>query len=236
MGKRLLILAGVIVSALAQTPTAEATSISFDLDAFDAPGSETQAGFTRMTDALILGNSFNNTTIQPTATASGVTVTASQLGGFRDRGVGSAAISSNDFPQVLRDSVFSGTNGVINITISGLNAGLHSVTSFHYDPQVSLDDTTFDIFVDDALGTGQLKINDASFVLFNQSNATHGRYTYNVTSDGINDIVITTSPDGGGGRTRFNGISIVSAVPEPSTLLLLSMGLAGLVVSRKRNS
>ena len=40
------------------------------------------------------------------------------------------------------------------------------------------------------LGTGQLKVDDASFLQFNVFNANHGRYEYQVTSNGIDDIVL----------------------------------------------
>lgn len=152
-------------------------------------------------------------------------------GGFRDRGEGAAAVFSNLFPQVLRDSIFADASGEIAVTLSGLPAGTHTVTSFHYDPQVSLDNQIFDILVDDALGAGQLKVDNAFFILFNQFNANHGRYTYQVTSNGIDDVVLTVRPDGGGGRTRFNGLQIESnlIVPEPSTYLLFAVGILGII-------
>ena len=84
-----------------------------DLDASDAPGSETQFGFLSMTDPTIIGNAVN-ATVSPTVTNEGVTITATQTtsgtNGFRDRGEDPS--DPPPFTEVIRDFIFAdGANG-----------------------------------------------------------------------------------------------------------------------------
>src|SRR5262249_16816233 len=73
----------------------------FDVDAYDAPASETQTNFVRMTSPTMTGNSTNGT-FSPSAVLNGVYVTATASGGFRDRG-STGALATDPLASVLRD-------------------------------------------------------------------------------------------------------------------------------------
>src|SRR5262245_59934871 len=104
----------------------------FDVDAFDAPASETQGGYTRLSTSTMTGNSTNGT-FSPSALLNGVSVTATASGGFRDRGAG-GALTNQGLAALLRDFIFKdGVGAMISVTITGLPAGLYDIRSFHYD-------------------------------------------------------------------------------------------------------
>src|SRR6185503_13652745 len=126
----------------------------FDVDAADAPASETQTGYTRMTTPTMTGNATNGT-VSPTAALNGVTVIATADGGFRDRGTGST-LTNQALAALLRDFIFKdGAGGAISISVGGLPAGWYDVRSFHFDNSNlgALTDNAFDLEVQDARGT-----------------------------------------------------------------------------------
>lgn len=207
--------------------------LRFDVDALDASASETQAGFTRMADPNVLGD-FANGVISPTGTAGGVTVTATTLGsngsGFRDRGIGNANNPPGPYQNLLRDFISSNPAGdaEIRVTIQNLLPGSYQISTFHHDWHVAHRLNPFDILATDALGTDQLKVDNADW----QSGGQYFGETFFVTSDG-SDITLRVIDQGTFNGVRFNGLTI-SSVPEPGALAIWSLSACVLVGTRKR--
>ena len=213
--------------------TATASPIMLDVDASNAPASETQAGFTRMTHSSLL-NDATNGAFSPTATVGGVTVTASHTVGtsphFRDRGIGSPTVPTPPYQNLLRD--FIGNEGVdgaaITVTISNLPVGTYQISTFHNDWNVAGLLNYFDIFVSDALVTNQLVVDNA---IYSNSSLSYLGESFLVQSNGTSNISIRIVEDSTTNRVRFNGIIIsdalpTMAVPEPGTFVVLGMMLA----------
>jgi hypothetical protein len=170
---------------------------AFDVDAHDAPGSETQPGFTRLTSPQVAGDSVAGV-LQVSAVAGPVAVTASVVGGFRDKG-NTGPLTDHPFSEVLRDFLFSDlASGAIEIRISGLPPGSHEVRSFHYDPlEAAAGEMAFDLTISDA---------DGHRAITNQEWSVSGvRYT--VRSDGA-AVLVTVREANTRDRVRFNGIEI----------------------------
>jgi hypothetical protein len=218
-----------------------AAPIRLDVDAFDAPASETEIGFTRMTAAGMTGDAINGN-FAPAATINGVTVTASFVVGnmqFRDRGIASATVPPPPFQNLLRDFIGSDNNPAgnteIDVRIAGLAAGQYEITTFHHDWNVASLNNLFDIVVNDANGMGQLLVNDATF---NNTDPYFGETIF-VTSNGVDDILLRIISDANASvdhRVRFNGI-VIAAVPEPASIALWTLGSLGLAwgARRRRN-
>jgi hypothetical protein len=172
----------------------------FDVDAFDAPSSETLAGYARMSGASMTGNSTNGV-FTPMATSGNVVVSAAARGGFRDRGTGSQ-LSGVANAELLRDFVFTdGSGAEIVVTITGLPAGLYDARSFHFDNGISgaPQDNAFDLIVNDASGESVYTTLPWSLAGSN----------YRLAADGSNSVSIIVREANSNNRARLNGIRIV---------------------------
>ena len=196
------------IDNVAFAKAAAQSAVRLDIDVFNAPADDTQLAFERMSEPGIIGNL--NGTFFPTATVDGVTVTATTISGssvgFRDRGD-----DPNNLPpysNLVKEFLFAeGTDGsTIEVTLEGLPAGDYLVNSFHFDRLAADGNGRFDIFVDDAIGNNQLKIDDATYDLVNP---TYLGEAYQLASDGVNDVKVRVVEDSDTNRTRFNGIQII---------------------------
>jgi PKD domain/PA14 domain len=186
--------------------------LQFDVDGFNAPIGETHADRIRMTESNMVGDSGNGN-FAPTATLQGVTVSAIRTAGsntqWRDRGTSGLDAAGQPLNQLLRDFIGVDAPGAeITVTISGLPAGSHTLTSYHHDWNVWSVANNFDIIVNDANGLNQQKANDADFI--SSLNPYLGS-TYNVVSNGRDAVVIRIIEDGETDRVRFNGLTIQSS-------------------------
>ena len=90
----------------------------------------------------------------------------------------------------------------IDVTISGLPTGDYIVSTLHFDRLVPVGSLLFDILVDDALGTNQLKVSGATS---HSGEPNYRGETFGVRSDG-GDVVISVVGQTQG--VRFNGLRI----------------------------
>ncbi len=155
--------------------------------------------------------------------AGSVDVTVSAIQGWRDRGdmpdsIGLAALSE--------DFAFSWDR--MQLTLDDLVAGQYTITTYHHDYTSNWADFDIDVDLSDAFGLRTVATDisagngatDPSFV------------TFNFLADGINPVVIGFTPDSG--IAMLNGFSLARAVPEPSSLSLLALGLLGLCMTTGR--
>lgn len=113
------------------------------------------------------------------------------------------------------------------VTLSGLAAGLYSMTTYHHFPsfsnQYSLEGITIDT------GTGATMVAQNVPVSTGYSPTFIGTASFQFLADGSHDIVMTVHGDSlSTVRGVLNGFE-VSSVPEPSTVLLLVTAVLGFV-------
>lgn len=196
--------------ALQANPPSSVSQIRFDIDSSTESLDETEDNFVRLTDTTLTGNDIN-TSFNANAGISGI-VSISVAGSagtipiFRDRGPG-----FEQYPNLLRDFVGhsqgSSEGSTIEVTLSGLPNANYIVSTYHFDRFNAPNNpaTAFDIFVDDANGINQQE-RDNAFV--GASDPNYIGEAFEVTSNGIDDVVIRIVEDGDNNATYFNGITL----------------------------
>jgi hypothetical protein len=123
------------------------------------------------------------------------------------------------------------------------NSGIASVTD-------SFDDTTISDYFNGAnslgptLGVDNIKLFESSFNMVGQSGYVAQDYTYNLTAAQLvtlaafinanGNIALGFDPDCHYWNNGLNFTYVTASVPEPVSMLLLSTGLAGLYLRRRR--
>jgi hypothetical protein len=133
----------------------------------------------------------------------------------------------------------SGLN--LRVTLSGLAAGTYSMTTYHHIPSLSAQQSLTGITVDTGSGATTVAQNVPVYNGFSPTSI--GSANFEFSADGTNNVVMTVR-----GRSFstvsgvLNGFELssqdASAVPEPSSVVLMSVGALGLLlhqIRRRRN-
>lgn len=191
--------------------TVQASTVAFDIQT----GSNTQTGFTAVSS---FPTSDGTVTISVDTTPSG----------FRDRGV-TAPISGNPDANILRDLAFWSTSNAITFTFTGLQANTeYSVLGWVFDSESGNSGKNIDFTTNGGTVSITTDNTDAS--------ATSAFSIPNLTSNGSGSATIVMDHTGGAGGavSLVNGFQL-SAIPEPSSTMLLGLGAMGLLLRRRRN-
>jgi len=207
-----------------------------------APGNNT--GGTNLPAATLIAATGDAITF----TLDNVDQNGSSVGGidWRDRGD-----SDNDGVSLVLvgEDHIKNNSGVIRATLEGIPEGDYLVEAYFVDAENSQSEA-IEIYLTDAAGTSVLQdvLGDASFPGGNPGGSGEDALTTNLmdahsaaflmTSDGSNPIQIVFNGSlASDDEMPLSGLaihSVTAAVPEPSTLILAILGLAGLAVFRRR--
>ncbi|MCA9247751.1 MAG: PEP-CTERM sorting domain-containing protein [Planctomycetales bacterium] len=209
--------------AIAPWMASEAHAVSlrpiahFDMDDDDAL-SPTQSGYT----SLDLGTGF--------ATENGVTLTiAGGLSDDRDRDELGLLVGHPD-ADILRDFAFVAGGTDVLLDLTGLAPyGLYEVTITSFDRTANNGEVSewFDTSV-----SGSLLATHTN----NTADPDAADFSFMISASPSGTFRIAADPQAGSNIVIFNSLGISQVVPEPSTALLLGIGLVGLCVRRRRES
>lgn len=129
---------------------------------------------------------------------------------------------------VLREYALRVHAGSINLELEGLLPGPYEITTYHHS---NTNDVPTKITLIDALGTRVID----DYVWSSGSAPTDASRTFTFFSDGATTIRVEffRRETGDIRHSALNGFA-VTRLPEPSTLLLLSLGIVGLFVPTRR--
>jgi hypothetical protein len=134
---------------------------------------------------------------------------------FSDEGTVAGALGP------VADDFLSPSGPDIHVSISGLAAGLYSMTTYHHRPLAASANPIVAITVDTGAGPQTVASNVPISVGLAPSSVSSA--TFQFTADGANDVEIAVQ----GGALSFplplNGFSL-SLVPEPTGAILLAIG------------
>jgi len=220
-----IVLKAIIAAAilLGSGHTADAISIYIDFPVTaggnGAPSSTfgAAAGLAGVWNNIEYNENFTTNLLDTSGTPSGVTLRNFNPG--TASGVSSGA--AGDDGLLLNDSLDHGTG--FTVTIRDLPAGLYDFYTYSYYPAASTA-VISSISVDGQ--TPQLVQRTGSFAGYalGETHALH-----RVNHDGVGDIVIAATAVNL--SSLINGLQIVEAVPEPSTLFLAGAGCAALCLA-----
>ena len=110
---------------------------------------------------------------------------------------------------LLSDEVLRNSNGTITIKLSDVKAGEYSVSTYHHASQAN-GNTTYDLKVTDASGTNRLIAANMTSS-GGRTPSTINKQTFDVVSDGSNDIQILVGPGGASGNHLVvNGLDLLA--------------------------
>jgi hypothetical protein len=110
---------------------------------------------------------------------------------------------------LLSDEVLHNSNGTITIKLSDVKAGEYSISTYHHASQAN-GNTTYDLKLTDANGANRL-IAASMTSSGGRTPSTINKQTFDVVSDGTNDIQIMVGPGGAGGNHLVvNGLDLMA--------------------------
>ena len=110
---------------------------------------------------------------------------------------------------LLSDEVLRNSNGTITIKLSDVKAGEYSVSTYHHATQAN-GNTTYDLKVTDASGTNRLIAANMTSS-GGRTPSTINKQTFDVVSDGSNDIQIMVGPGGASNNHLVvNGLDLLA--------------------------
>ncbi|MCA9248635.1 MAG: LamG domain-containing protein, partial [Planctomycetales bacterium] len=198
-------------------------------------------------------NNVNGTNYGPTGTVASIngdllTFTIDNLnasgtptGGidWRDRG---NSTSTDSLVEMGEDFVKNNA-GFVRVTLDGMSSGLYQVTSYHIDADndqsgaISVFVNTGGSFVDTGVdGNSDFLTGGVNNLTTTNITATSATFTF--STNGIDPVILLFDGSAfGDTETPLNGLFIqLAQTPEPSTALMLGLGLVGLACRRRRAS
>ena len=199
---------------------------------FGYTGQDVQAGFVAFTDGTSLSGQIIRQYNTGLATDGDLTVTVERAltsGSldFRDRG----DATYDGLGDLIEDHVKAAGGADVLLTLDDLAAGEYEMTTWHHDG--AYQQSLVSVFVSDALGDDREVVSSLlPSAGPTPTNVTTAKIVF--FSDGVNPIsfLFDAHPLGLGGESPLSGFSLI-AIPEPSSLLLLGIGLLGLAVRRR---
>lgn len=214
-----------IAAALACMFTSAAQAgLMLDFDD-NAAGIVTQSGYTSVTTA-------GGAILSDIGIGGSVSISFASDGSIDDRKRG-AMDGSQPLGDLGRDFIF-GIGGAgatyLDVTISGIKAGTYVFTGYYHEINNGGGNATIDVDFD----TGSGLVDGATVARTSGTNPAGGLATgvFSFTSDGINPLRVRTVSNVNG--HLINGLDVAAAVPEPSTLILTTLGLLCLGMTRRR--
>ena len=219
----------VCLIVLCYASSSNAASLLVDIN--DRSGTQPlQAGY--------VGVTLNGTGVTPIASdigTIGLTFTSVAGGALDDRDRG-ALDASQPLSDLLRDIMFvsggtgSGIDGTFDMTVSGLIAGAYSFKAYMHDNVVN--QIAADVLVSVDGGANFSMGADDALNSTTTNPPVVGTASFNFVADGTNDVVFrmigqgdTGAPFEGNETVVLSGFEI-TAVPEPASWFLLSIGVA----------
>ncbi|QNN21509.1 hypothetical protein HED60_04215 [Planctomycetales bacterium ZRK34] len=187
---------------------------------FNEGSSPTQAGYTSVTTAGATGLSSPFGSID-------IGLPSFGFDADRDRGALSSEQAQSD---LLRDFIFSQTTTGLDITLSGVEAGVYEFTGYFHDNNV--DQNYADILI--STDGGSTFVNGLLGVDYSVGTnpAAVGMGRFNFTANGADDVVFRIVGHGGDHNNLINGFDLV-AIPTPAALPAGLLLLTGLMMRRK---
>ncbi len=219
---------------------ADATETPVTLDSalrvdFGATGQDVESAFREFTGESSVASPLLQTFASPLGAAGEVGIEVSAPAGnlgFRFR----PPDLNDPLGDLVEDHVKNNGGEVLEVTLTGLARSTYALDAYLNDNEFgSLGQV--DIEVDDAWGTGRLVLD--GFLQGGPGTGNLAVASFPFQSNGVNPVTIRfieipgTRPGGGNQEIALNGITL-TAVPEPSSLLLAALGIAGLVIVGRR--
>lgn len=185
----------------------------------DAGVSYTQAGYVSVTQAGATG------IVSQVGTVNVSTNASATINPDRDRGALSSAVTESD---LLRDFLFNQVSS-LDITVSGLNAGVYEFTGYFHDRTVN-QNASVDVLV--STDGGANFVNGVLGVVYSTGSNPDPFSTgsFDLTVNGGNDVVFRIV--GSGANNLINGFDLI-AIPTPNALLA-GVGMMGVMLLRRR--
>jgi len=247
-GFRLSIVAGLILCAR----SADAQLIDYARLDIGPTGQRVVSGWTGVGTAAANANAMNLATTPLTSlTGDAFEIAIDNLNAagaatgnidWRDRGNSTSTATL----AMLGEDFIKNNAGIIRVTLTGLAPGTYQFTSYHLDPDNTQSDN-IQIRVTDAIGTNVLQTDTGNAGIdvpgattaeevnnITNAHLTDSSATFSAISNGIAPIVLLFdgSPSADD-ETPLNGLAI--AIPEPSSMVLASLGIVGLIALARRN-
>lgn len=211
---------------------------------YQASGSHTHPGF--LNESVGTTTSAVKTAIDPFGDGNDIDVTLSvSSGNIQGRNRGDMT-NLTDWDPLCRDLVFNNGGGDMTLLVEDLPGGLYEFRgffndSYSYDGSVGLSEYGVEVYLGDATSGKSM----GSTLVSDVRNSNLGgnddlgivRFKFNHLSAG--DLVLTLVGTGSlaaplDHRFAFNGFMLTATVPEPSSVMLLLVGLVSVLTTHRR--